>query len=772
MNIFPHVPMSNLDKVRNWIALSSSLMTAVLVLASTQLLVAAPTLVGLPGTEKVSVEVEGSLLIRELSCARCHLELAESFPARVAPSISTLVSVRSLDAIVEYLSHPADAWPGTVMPDVLAHRSPATKARDVDALVHFLRSEQSPGEEKHEPRLGDVASKEAQQGEELFRTIGCVICHPQQPDHEGYVRLERVRDRFTLPALISYLKDPLLKRPHSRMPDMHLDDREATAIAGFLLKDSGRKEIVPALDPVLVARGRSLFSELRCAVCHPTSAMAVVPESDSIALKQLDRGCLSSGVGSWPQFSLSPHQRTVIKAVIDNEWGTTESQKVEIALRQFNCTGCHERDGYGGPSSVSDQYFVETDLNLGEQGRVPPSLAGVGAKLKPSWLRQIVVEGTESRPYLKTRMPRFKGSRIDELLALLGESDELDVLPPLIMPEPNQVKRLGRDLVGSDGLSCITCHTYQGKQTGTMGAMDLNLLGQRVTRDWFFHYMRNPSAVSPQTVMPSFWAGGSSAQVEILDGNPDQQIEALWQYLSEGYGMGAPRGVRRDPMRLVATPTEAVMLRRSYREIGKRGIGVGYPGNVNLVYNAEQLCLAMVWAGEFVDPAGVWMSQGHGTARPLAREQIRFAQAPDVMSLEDIRGEWPAEEGRSKRHAFEGYTLDSVRRPTFEYTFEGVAVRDAFVDQRVDGRGHLIRTVELSSEDEPEGMVLRIASESDVSGLDNRTFQLGGSVPMRLLTSVDGVIIERGGASELRIPLEWNSGRAKVVVHYVFENDQ
>ena len=39
------------------------------------------------------------------------------------------------------------------------------------------------------------------------------------------------------------------------------------------------------------------------------------------------------------------------------------------------------------------------------------------------------------------------------------------------------------------------------------------------------------------------------------------------------------------------------MLRRSYPEVGKRGIGVGYPQGVNLVFDAEQMRLAMIWKG-------------------------------------------------------------------------------------------------------------------------------------------------------------------------------
>ena len=61
------------------------------------------------------------------------------------------------------------------------------------------------------------------------------------------------------------------------------------------------------------------------------------------------------------------------------------------------------------------------------------------------------------------------------------------------------------------------------------------------------------------------------------------------------------------------------MLRRSYQGIGKRGIGVGYPGGVNLAFDAEQMRLAMIWKGKFADPSGVWRGQGSGNVRPLGR---------------------------------------------------------------------------------------------------------------------------------------------------------
>ena len=69
------------------------------------------------------------------------------------------------------------------------------------------------------------------------------------------------------------------------------------------------------------------------------------------------------------------------------------------------------------------------------------------------------------------------------------------------------------------------------------------------------------------------------------------------------------------------------MLRRSYEGIGKRGIGVGYPGGVNLAFDAEQMRLAMIWKGKFVDPSGAWYGQGNGNVRAMG-QTLNLAQRP------------------------------------------------------------------------------------------------------------------------------------------------
>ena len=74
-----------------------------------------------------------------------------------------------------------------------------------------------------------------------------------------------------------------------------------------------------------------------------------------------------------------------------------------------------------------------------------------------------------------------------------------------------------------------------------------------------------------------------------MDGTTDPQITAVWNYLKRGRQAPTPRGLQLEPLRLLADGDEAVMLRRSYPNIGKRGIGVGYPLGINLAFDAEQM---------------------------------------------------------------------------------------------------------------------------------------------------------------------------------------
>ena len=341
-----------------------------------------------------------------------------------------------------------------------------------------------------------------------------------------------------------------------------------------------------------------------------------------------DRGCLADNSGSWPEFYLDESSKNLLRAALRSfPRELTDEQQIEVSLKSFNCVACHDRNGFGGVTELRNPHFKTTNLNLGDQGRIPPTLTGVGAKLKSKWMRDVLVKGRAIRPYMKTRMPQYGEENVGHLIELFQETDRLPETKFATFDDQKEMRKMGLEMAGNKGLNCVACHTYKYKLSDTMPAVDLTEMTLRLKKDWFHQYMLAPQKFSPNTVMPSFWPGGVAIRKDI-PGDPAFQVEALWQYLIDGRQAQAPSGVVREPLEIVVGE-EAEMLRRNYQGIGKRGIGVGYPGGVNLAFDAEQMRLAMIWKGEFVDPAGAWTGQGSGTVRPLGRA-IHFAQGPDL----------------------------------------------------------------------------------------------------------------------------------------------
>ena len=726
-----------------------------------------PAIGGLGDEGPSSDRVKGEVLIRELGCAHCHADLEERFAPRGGTNLALLGSRVTSSYLRRFLENPRASKPGTVMPDLLSQVPEAERGATVDALTHFLSAS------RHETTADAFPTQngDAERGKALFDTIGCAACHSNEGSEIEALPFEGLAEKYSFDKLVNYLLDPLATDSSARMPDMHLGHSEAVDLSRFLLGSSPIVSDPKLQDEELMERGRILFAELGCSACHPGSDNASQTQLElTMDASRSDRGCLSGINGMWPDYALSKAQRRVIQVALSSSDPLTSEQLVEVGLRQFNCVACHDRDGYGGVTGERDAYFSSHDPNLGEQGRIPPSLDGVGAKLKPTWLRRILVQGAPARPYMKTRMPRFAGKEIDQLIDSLLKQDQLPEVEGVTFEERNLGQRTGRDLVGSDGLSCITCHTFKETQVGAMGALDLTLMAQRVTRKWFHHYMREPLRFSPETLMPGFWPGGESPLPEILDGDVLKQIESLWVYTSEGYGMGAPKGLRREPMKLLAKNDEAVMLRRSYPGIGKRGIGVGYPGDVNLVYHAEQLCLSLLWKGGFVDPSGVWMSQGHGTARPLSRDVLRFENAPELFALSSSDAPWPPSDVRSPEHRFKGYSLDAHRKPTFRYEYKGIKVEDHFEPSIEGGQRGMKRTLHFNSDVSVPGLTFRIGKGASILPIASRRFQIGEQMEIVIVSGGESYLITSAEGKELRVSVVHVPGvdDSQLVLRYVF----
>ncbi len=713
----------------------------------------------------LSDSVAGVVLVRELGCAHCHPDTTGQFHPRPAPDLEAIGSVLDPLYLQSFLADPHGTIPGTVMPNSLRRLDGSSRAETVRALVQFLHSGPPSS-----AALPEVTEEQIEKGEALYLSIGCVPCHGVPTD--GTDGFSNLATKFSREGLHQFLLDPVKYRPSGRMPDMHLDYDEALQLTAFLMPTNGDQEPF-VLEGGLVEKGRQIALDSQCLDCHSGGSDVTRGVERALDQLNLDSGCLSGTKGDWPDYSLSEHERRIIGEALSSEEDLPVSIEVEVVLRQFNCVACHERDGYGGPAIELERYFQTSDLNLGDQGRLPPALDGVGAKLNPVWFRKLLFQEGAARPYMKTRMPRFASHELDPLLERLSELDRLEPVAAVQFQEPRRASGHGRTLAGTDGLACITCHTFKGKKVGAMGALDMNLMAQRLTRDWFHRYLLSPTDFSPSTLMPPFWNGDESPLPEILEGDVGQQIEALWIYASEGYSLGTPKGVRREPMQLLATEDEAVMLRRSYPGVGKRGIGVGYPGNVNLVFDADGLGLAMVWQGGFIDPSGVFLSQGHGTARPLARRPVRFRKGPEIMPLASLQSPWPAVDGAKKNRAFKGYTLDSSRQPIFRYEVQEWQIEDAVVPYSNNGMKGLQRRIRMTGEIEKGVLVLRLAGDKPWNRASRRRYRLPDGLTLELPQGIDGLLVNTSEGNELRVRLGGGGEgmHQEIILNYLFEKE-
>lgn len=714
--------------------------------------------------------IQGAVLFDRYGCRGCHSDqkwhaiTAGGVSPDHAPHLNELRQRFRPEALVRYLLDPHAAKPGARMPHLLASE-PADKRQQIAVeLTHYLLSR---GEHAFVDEAADA--ERAKRGGELFHRVGCVACHAPR-DAEGQARLaatsvslKGVGDRWSVPALIAFLEEPTAIRPGGRMPSLQLTHEEAVDLAHALVATptEGAAAAAWTIEADLARAGEAHYQRLRCHACHEPPQDRVVAE---VPIRDSQQGCLSDDRGEWPLYPLTDaERRLLVNFCSTNE--PAEPQPVVSALATLKCYACHQRDGIGGVDPDRDPYFTTADFNLGQQGRLPPHLTGVGEKLRPEWLRQVLVSGRSVRPSMHTRMPRFGLPQVEPLVGLLTAADDQPDREGQREADPKVLREAGHQLAGTKGLNCIACHTFQRQPAATMSAVDLTEMTERLQHDWFVAYMLNPQSISPGTVMPSFWPGGKTVREQILGGDPERQLEALWTYLEEGRQARAPEGLVVEPLRLVATD-ETVMLRRSWPGVGKRGIGVGYVEQVNLVFDAEQMRLALLWKGEFADPGGVWRSQGHGTVRPLGGPVLKLGEGPD---LTNPARPWVASdaERRPPGTGFLGYELDELRRPRLRYHAAGVIVEEFFCGTTEQT---LRRTVVLTGDHVEGPRQFRLLAGAAIEPTSPGRWQSDAGLAVRLISG-EGVtprVVATEAGQELRVELPAGKGSTTLEMEYAW----
>lgn len=511
------------------------------------------------------------------------------------------------------------------------------------------------------------------------------------------------------------------------------------------------------VDPGLAARGHELFGKLGCARCHDDLNISS-PAATEWAHLNPTRGCLSGTVGAWPLFDLSAEQRAWIAEALPQIEGheLNDLERLNTTLVTFNCLACHRREGLGGIAPERSVYFTGTHEALGDQGRIPPPLTHVGAKLQAAWTAEVLLHGKRQRNYLNTAMPQYGEANVGHLVDLFGRIDHLEIVEIPEVQDLAAFKSAGREMMGTQGFSCIACHNFNGQAATGAGALDIVYTTERLQKNWFHLYLREPARFHPTVIMPAFWPGGVSVRPNLLGGDPARQIEALWCYLEDGIHAKSPLGLSRQSSELRVTDVTEVC--RGQGPVGYRGIAVGYPSGVSLAFDSEQMSLRMLWKGEFVNVDS-------GRFDPRGHDRISFPSGIPFHRLKSLDENWPHKGKTSYAfpqdhgYQFRGYHLNAERRPTFLYQYSDIAVEDYFEDVR-DSQGGtgFKRTLRFDTPEAHPPFYFRAAAGQKVTRLADDNYQID-RVHLRLV-GTQTPIIREGNPAELLIPIGLPKGRS------------
>ena len=229
------------------------------------------------------------------------------------------------------------------------------------------------------------------------------------------------------------------------------------------------------------------------------------------------------------------------------------------------------------------------------------------------------------------------------------------------------------------------------------------------------------------------------------------------QTLSRGGPKGGGGGAPKTGLPIVPPEGEAIIYRNFIQDAGPRAIGVGYSEGVNLAFDANNLRLALIWTGDFIDGARHWVGRGQGYQPPSGDEVIQFPQGIAFATLESSDAAWPKAEYRTSELKFKGYKLNKKQQPTLLYERGNLKIEDT----PQPGENHIRRTLKITTTGKaPDNLYFRAAggiSTDEKSIMVEDTVQISVAKAETHITN-----------NELRIPVKFENGKATIELTYAW----
>jgi mono/diheme cytochrome c family protein len=211
-------------------------------------------------------------------------------------------------------------------------------------------------------------------------------------------------------------------------------------------------------------------------------------------------------------------------------------------------------------------------------------------------------------------------------------------------------------------------------------------------------------------------AGAHPIRIEYLEYKGQQDIALAMKGPGiKGWRLLSKKPVQPEKPKIMIAPAagRAVVYRNFIDGVSPRAIGFGFPGGVNLAYDADRLAPALIWTGDFMDGSRHWIERGQGNQPPAGERVVKLSAARALPP-----------EAR-----FRGYKLDAAGNPTFSSQLGKRFLLDAWKPGASAGSAELVRTLTLTGEG--ASLELPLADQLPARPAAAGVWQLGDAIELR-----------------------------------------
>ena len=283
---------------------------------------------------------------------------------------------------------------------------------------------------------------------------------------------------------------------------------------------------------------------------------------------------------------------------------------------------------------------------------------------------------------------------------------------------------------------------------------------------------------SPKSGKIKLDKGSHHIEVQYFEGSGGESLYVGWK--TPGSKKETPLSVNRRPSggnspsgQLLVAEEEARIYRNFIQGAGSRAIGVGYPGGLNLAYDANNMRIAMLWLGDFIDAKRHWNGRGQGYQPPAGESVINGPPGVPFAAISNANESWPDSFIRKDNaqlppiqggYIFKGYKLTGEERiPTFRYTFGTLSVEDMPSPEGSYDSSDVALKRSIRIKGKPvKNLYFRAAVGQSIELTDNNTYLIDDSTALTFKSDGKPVIREIGEKKELLIPIQFSNDSALI----------